>query len=248
MSTKIVAARIATSAGVTTVVTRASSPANISKLVRYIEATKGSPQITPVINGENILDLTDEELAQSTVSLAQSLASFDIEIPPLHTRFVPDAEPVRDRHFWVLHGLAPHGTLYIDNGAHKALQDKAGLLPIGIVDVEGNFAQHEAVRLVVVDRLSTPGPDGKCYIGPGIEVGRAIVNYSAPEVARIKGHKSVDIGGLLGYADSEYVAPRQYISFFKSVSRPVTPSFENMPILPGLTTIDAITINPASQR
>ncbi|CAI4218806.1 unnamed protein product [Parascedosporium putredinis] len=215
MSTKIVAARIATSAGVTTVVTRASSPANISKLVRYIEATKGSPQITPF---------------------------------PLHTRFVPDAEPVRDRHFWVLHGLAPHGTLYIDNGAHKALQDKAGLLPIGIVDVEGNFAQHEAVRLVVVDRLSTPGPDGKCYIGPGIEVGRAIVNYSAPEVARIKGHKSVDIGGLLGYADSEYVAPRQYISFFKSVSRPVTPSFENMPILPGLTTIDAITINPASQR
>jgi glutamate 5-kinase len=43
--------------------------------------------------------------------------------------------------------------VYIDHGAWHALGDKAGLLPAGIVDVEGSFAQQEAVRLVVVKRL-----------------------------------------------------------------------------------------------
>lgn len=256
MSTKIVAARIATSAGVTTVITRASTPDNISKLVRYIHATKGSPCLTPPCIHENGADSAEELLIQSTSSLAQStptlsrsLSSLDLEMPPLHTRFLPDADPVRDRHFWVLHGLAPHGTLYIDSGAHKALLDKAGLLPIGVVDVEGNFSHHEAVRLVVVEKVCPPGPDGKPWEGPGIEVGRAIVNYSATEVARIKGRKSVEIGALLGYADSEYVAARQYISFFKRESRPVTPSFEHMPFQPPpLSAIDSITVNPMSPR
>ena len=56
------------------------------------------------------------------------------------------------------------------------------------------------------------------------EVGRALVNYSAAEIARIKGMKSSEIGGALGYADSEYVALRENVSLTKEKSRPVTPS------------------------
>jgi len=52
------------------------------------------------------------------------------------------------------------------------------------------------------------------------------VNYSAAEIARIKGVRSAEITGLLGYADSEYVALRENISFFVRESRPVTPSLE----------------------
>ena len=59
-----------------------------------------------------------------------------------------------------------------------------------------------------------------------MEVGRALVNYSAAEIARIKGVRSGEIQGLLGYAESEYVALRENISFFKRESRPVTPSLE----------------------
>ncbi|KAK5012595.1 Glutamate 5-kinase, partial [Cryomyces antarcticus] len=44
MSTKIVAARLATSAGVTTVITRSSKPGNISAIVRYAEAQKAAAQ------------------------------------------------------------------------------------------------------------------------------------------------------------------------------------------------------------
>ncbi|KAI0840463.1 glutamate 5-kinase [Hypoxylon sp. FL0890] len=216
MSTKIVAARLATSAGVTTVITKSSSPGNIVKIVRYLQARKkyASSQPSPT-TGED----AEDPLSQSTASLALDT----IEKPPLHTRFLPFSQPIRDRYFWILHGLAPHGTIYIDVGAHRALSDKAGLLPVGVVDVEGNFAQQEAVRLVVVERRSEIGPDGKLWEGPGVEVGRALVNYAAPEITRIKGHRSTQIESVLGYADSEYVADRDSVSLFRRESRPVTP-------------------------
>jgi glutamate 5-kinase len=157
---------------------------------------------------------------------------------PLHTRFIASPQPIRDRYFWLLHGLTPHGTVYIDAGAHRALENKAGLLPVGIVDVAGSFAQQEAVRLVVVERLPKPAvvaeggggaggnANAKLWEGPGVEVGRALVNYSAAEIARIKGVRSSEIEGLLGYAESEYVALRENISFFVRESRPVTPTLD----------------------
>lgn len=224
MSTKIVAARLATSAGVTTVITRSSNPGNIVNIVRYVQGMKtSSPQPVTPPSGKIIKSSSaslEEPLARSTSSLKVELNAK----APLHTRFIPSPQPIRDRYFWLLHGLAPHGTIYIDAGAHRALGDKAGLLPVGVVDVEGTFAQQEAVRLVVVNRLPRGNP--KLWEGPGVEVGRALVNYSAAEITRIKGAKSSEIQGLLGYADSEYVALRENISFFERESRPVTPSIE----------------------
>ncbi|KAF6842439.1 glutamate 5-kinase [Colletotrichum musicola] len=224
MMTKIVAARLATSAGVTTIITRSSNPGNIVKIVRYIQAqSKYSPHHS---DGENDHDHDEDPLSQSTASLRLDQAA---EKPPLHTRFLPSPDPIRDRHFWLIHGLKPHGTLYIDAGAHSALLRKAGLLPAGVLDVEGNFAQQEAVRLVVVERLQAPNPTtGKMWGGTPVEVGRALVNYAAPEVMRIRGVQSSEIGGLLGYADSEYVAERQHIRIFSRESRPVTPSLEKV--------------------
>lgn len=102
--------------------------------------------------------------------------------------------------------------MFIDDGAYKALTrtDKAGLLPVGVVDVEGNFAQQDAVSLVVVKRLPQGG-----YEVLGKEVGRALVNYSSTEIARIKGERSSAIQEKLGYADGEYVAYRDNTAFFE---------------------------------
>ncbi|KAI1351640.1 glutamate 5-kinase [Xylaria sp. FL0043] len=248
MGTKIVAARLATSAGVTTVITRSSSPGNIVKIVRYLQATRSLPtsasqsslsQMNYSTEESSAVVTPAETLSRSTASLALET----IEKPPLHTRFLPLSTPIRDRYFWLLHGLAPHGTLYIDAGAHAALSDKAGLLPVGVLDVEGNFAQQEAVRLVVVDRRAAPSSiDTQPANSSGsttpipvaakweacnpVEVGRALVNYAAPEIARIKGHRSGKIGELLGYADSEYVAHRENISLFRRESRPVSPALD----------------------
>ncbi|KAI9702505.1 MAG: hypothetical protein M1836_000985 [Candelina mexicana] len=222
MATKIVAARLATSAGVTTVIARSSNPGNILNIVKHVEATEQTNGIAP-------LATVTPSSSEETLSSSISFLSLDGEPrAPLHTRFLPDPEPIRDRYFWLLHGLAPYGTVYIDEGAYRAVADKAGLLPVGVVDVEGHFAQQEAVRIVVVKRRQSPAAGEENYekIEPApVEVGRALVNYSAAEIARIKGLRTTEIHRVLGYADSEYIALRQNISFFKRErSRPVTPS------------------------
>lgn len=215
MSTKLIAARLGTSAGVTVIITRSSNPGNILNIVNYLYAESNQS------SGES--DSDEESLIAASTSLNLMAPSGSSNGPPLHTRFLPSSDPIRDRHFWLLHTLNPHGTIYIDQGAHRALVGKAGLLPVGVVDVEGNFAQHEPVRVVVVNRLSSPGPDGKMRGDYAEEVGRALVNYASAEITRIMGHQSSEIEELLGYADSEYVVNRQQMVFFRKDSRPTTP-------------------------
>ncbi|KAL1598852.1 Glutamate 5-kinase [Paraconiothyrium brasiliense] len=288
MSTKIVAARLATSAGVTTIITKSSKPGNIVAIIKHAEAQRptrissrnsmtnfqddGMP-LSQTAN-LNLHNSTHDVSSNTQATPARSPSpQLDTEQVPLHTRFLPIAHPIRDRYFWILHGLAPHGTIYIDNGAWKALSDKAGLLPVGIVDVDGHFAQQEAVRVVVVKRLPAASPKVTPKAAPPIapvpsrtaahpvlnsghapythpalthsmssssittpplfelhdpapfEIGRAVVNYSASEIKRIKGLHSTQIHDALGYADSEYVALRENIAFFGiEKSRPNTPS------------------------
>ncbi|KAH3982913.1 hypothetical protein HBI56_147260 [Parastagonospora nodorum] len=281
MSTKIVAARLATSAGVTTIITKSSKPGNIGAIMRHAEQERkkgmSSRNSTSNLQDHNdgvplaqtaALNLhnSNHDLSASTSSLDQAPLSpslhADSDTVPLHTRFLPISHPIRDRYFWILHGLAPHGTIYIDQGAWNALNDKAGLLPVGIVDVDGHFAQQEAVRVVVVKRLPKSSPkslpttpaasshgvhapipirhplphSSSSYAreeGPRpyelhnpapMEIGRAVVNYSAVEIRRIMGLHSTQIREALGYADSEYVALRENIAFTgRERSRPSTP-------------------------
>lgn len=196
MSTKIVAAKLATSAGVATVITKSSKPRNVHDIVEYLQS----------------LPQREEESSSSSEPIPNKVPP-----PPLHTRFLPSETPIQSRSFWLLYGLKPHGTVYIDRGAYNALQTKAGLLPAGVVGVDGHFAQQEAVRLVVVEKTSPSALNGDFphHGEEPKEVGRALVNYGSIEIARVKGHRSTQIQSLLGYADSEYVALRENISFFR---------------------------------
>ena len=221
MGTKIVAARLATAAGVTTVITRSSKPGNISSIVRYIEAQKVE-QRSSTSSGNNTPPHEripkDEPLQKTAIVNGTSTPRLaEPTLPPLHTRFLPNPHPIRDRYFWLLHGLAPHGKLYIDSGAYSALTNKAGLLPVGVIDVEGNFSQQECVRIMALPHREAPLVEGE-------EVGRAIVNYSAAEIKRIRGVRSSQIAEIIGYADSEYIALRESVALFRrELSRPVTP-------------------------
>ena len=234
MSTKIVAARLATSAGVTTIITHSSKPSNIFQIVDYLQSKSPAPaaKLSPSSSRPET-PAPPDTLTGSTLSVRSEVDP--PEKPPLHTRFLPNPHPIRDRSFWLLHGLAPHGTIFIDEGAFKALSRKAGLLPVGILDVEGTFAQQEAVRLIVIPQRqpihtklapnNVADAQGVPVDVPPVEVGRALVNYSAAEIIRIKGLRSTEIGGVLGYADSEYVALRENVSLMRKLeSRPVTPS------------------------
>ena len=227
MSTKIVAARLATSAGVTTIITKSSKPGNIPGIVSYLQSLPSPWTESP----------SDSQIISSSDAPAATALPLP-SVTPLHTRFIPSAHPIRNRSFWLLHGLTPHGTLYIDRGAMNALLQKAGLLPVGIVGVDGHFAQQEAVRVCVMDRPSSSKKslalDGDFLNGhlqpfsalasKAEEVGRAVVNYSSVEIDRIKGIRSSQISTILGYADSEYVALRENIALLvQDRSRPETP-------------------------
>ena len=223
MATKITAARLATSAGTSTIITKSSKPGNISDIIHYLHPN-------PTTNG------TSDTAHPPTMPISPP------SNPPLHTLFTPSPTPIRTRAFWILHALSPLGTLYIDRGAATALHTRSNLLPIGIVSVSGTFAQQECVRLVVVDKLSlgslsseNSNKESMSFINlsKGDEIGRAVVNYSSAEIARIKGVKGSEIEAMLGYADSEYVAFRENVSLFEhahSRSRPDTPSGMRSPI------------------
>jgi glutamate 5-kinase len=194
MSTKIIAARRATAAGVTTVITRSSNPGAIRTIIQSLDSDKAPA--------------------------------------PLHTRFLPAPNPIRDRHFWLLHCFAPHGNVYIDDKAYRALVGKANLFPSGIVGVEGSFAQQEAVRIFVGPKPAANGSSSPPRTPGGErdgaeEVGRAIMNYSSAETNRIKGMRSSQISHVLGYAETEYAAFRENIALFKAdVSRTATPKLD----------------------
>lgn len=75
------------------------------------------------------------------------------------------------------------GTIFIDEGAVKAVVEKKGsLLPAGIVKIEGTFEPGDVV--------SVAGPNGNV-------VARGLTNYGSEQVEQIRGKKSADVRSLL---------------------------------------------------
>ncbi|CAR24861.1 glutamate 5-kinase [Lachancea thermotolerans CBS 6340] len=199
MTTKLIAAELATNAGVNTIIMKSTEPSNISKVVSYMQSRESA---TTSANGD-IEELQKLELL--------SLQEGDV---PLHTRFVADKKQMhlKNREFWMLHGLVSKGAIIIDRGAHAALtrKNKAGLLPAGVIEVEGNFHEHECIDLKVGARLENGELDPACELET---IGRARCNYTSLEISKIKGLQSDQIENVLGYADSEYVAHRENLAF-----------------------------------
>lgn len=134
MATKLIAAELATGAGVATVICHGSKPDNILPIA---SATPPMP--------------TDAEPAllgppSTSAPIASSEAS-----TPLHTLFLPKSSPLSDRKFWIAYGLSPRGSVVIDAGAYRAISRDSGgrLLAAGVLRVEGSFMAGQAVRVWV---------------------------------------------------------------------------------------------------
>ncbi|EDO18876.1 hypothetical protein Kpol_1023p45 [Vanderwaltozyma polyspora DSM 70294] len=208
METKLVAADLATNAGVHTIVMKSDVPENINKIVDYIQSLdinlsgNGEKKIEEE-NGCDLFELQRKEL--------ERLEEMEV---PLHTKFLAndDNHHLKNREFWILHGLVANGAVIIDEGAYKALtrRNKAGLLPAGVIEVEGSFHELECVELKIGKRL----PNGELDTSiPLRTCGKARCDYSSIEISRIKGLQSDEIENELGYADSEYVAQRENMAF-----------------------------------
>jgi glutamate 5-kinase len=106
------------------------------------------------------------------------------------TRFLPRRGRVSSFKLWLRYGKPARGRLSVDAGAERALRERGtSLLPVGVVEVEGEFEAGDAVEVRCQDRL----------------VGKGIVGYSAAELRRIKGLKTEQVKELLPRATEEAV-------------------------------------------
>lgn len=198
METKLIAADLATNAGITTIICHSNHPENILDIVHYSHEFDNSYRYSELESEE-----TEEEFSVSNLKEEQRLQELNM---PLHTRFIGRPKNhVKNKQFWLLHGLKPKGSLIVDYGCFLAItrQNRAGLLPVGIIEVEGNFNQLECIEL----KLGFKGSDKT------VAFGRGRCNYSSGEIDKIKGLQSDKVSERLEYCDSEYVAHRENLAF-----------------------------------
>ncbi|AOA64169.1 Gamma-glutamyl kinase [Komagataella phaffii CBS 7435] len=210
MTTKLIAADLGVSAGVTTIICKSEHPEQILDIVEY------SIRADRVENEAKYLVINEEETVEQFQEINRSelreLNKLDI---PLHTRFVGHSfNAVNNKEFWLLHGLKANGAIIIDPGCYKAItrKNKAGILPAGIISVEGNFHEYECVDV----KVGLRDPDDPHSLDPNEElyvVGRARCNYPSNQINKIKGLQSSQIEQVLGYADGEYVVHRDNLAF-----------------------------------
>ena len=151
METKLIAAEIATAAGVTTIITSSKDPSCIFRIIEYdmqirLREFRSGPGPSSTIstkpNGANNLPPRNQDVYKSLTR-------------PPHTLFTASLDPMPDLKSWTSHTLKPSGSVVIDAGAYHALahRDSGGkLLAAGVIGVIGVFASEQAVRLVIPRR------------------------------------------------------------------------------------------------
>jgi glutamate 5-kinase len=109
------------------------------------------------------------------------------------TRFHPQERRTSSFKLWLKYAKPSSGTVLVDSGAERALREQGtSLLPVGVIDVEGDFEAGDAVEIA-------SAADGRRPVGKGI------TNYSAAELRRVKGLKSGEVRELLPRATAEAV-------------------------------------------
>ncbi|MFN5165866.1 MAG: glutamate 5-kinase [Pseudomonadota bacterium] len=103
------------------------------------------------------------------------------------TALVAATPKLAARKQWMLDQLQLRGAVVVDAGAAAKLRDEGkSLLPIGITEVQGEFARG--------DVIAVRAPDGT-------ELARGLANYSAAETRLVARKPSSQIESLLGYAN-----------------------------------------------
>lgn len=110
------------------------------------------------------------------------------------TLFLPRADRLNSKKYWIAFTLRSRGKLVIDEGAGRAILEKGkSLLPSGICSVEGDF---------------TVGDPVTCVDQEGTVIAKGLVNFSASEIRKIMGLKTAKIQQILGNKDYDEVIHR----------------------------------------
>jgi glutamate 5-kinase len=149
MRSKVVAAEMATAAGIGTVIASGLEPGTIGRV-----------------------------------------AGGEAEAGALGTWFPPRPGRYSSFKLWLKYAKPARGRIDVDAGAARALREGGtSLLPVGIVQVTGEFDAGDAVEI-------THGP---AYVGKGI------CNYSAQELREVRGLKSAAVRAQLPHGPEEAI-------------------------------------------
>ena len=103
------------------------------------------------------------------------------------TQLLAETMPLAARKQWLADHLQVCGELALDVGAAKALTiGGKSLLPIGVINVSGDFERGEMVG---------------CFDSNNKEIARGLINYSAAETRKILRCSSNEIEIILGYVN-----------------------------------------------
>jgi len=198
METKLIAADIATAAGVTTAIISSKRPENILSVIEFHQRNPLkvlSEPSTPrePLSGRTSPTLTMSKPDASLIQVEEASGHRPAISRPPHTLFKASSAPLRDLKSWTSHTLFPAGSVIIDAGAHLVLSRRESggrLLAVGVRGVLGAFASGQAVRICIVqgDSISSASQEaareryGKGYVStrPGTPT---------PEVALVQGEE-----------------------------------------------------------
>lgn len=114
------------------------------------------------------------------------------------TLFRPGAEKLEARKRWMVSGVSHKGEVVVDSGAAAALRDhNRSLLPAGITGVKGEFRRGDIVYILDQE---------------GAKIACGMANYGAEAISRIRGVRSEQIQGALGYDYGQEVVHRNNLA------------------------------------
>ncbi|KAJ2160973.1 Glutamate 5-kinase [Coemansia sp. RSA 552] len=183
MATKLIAAELATAAGVTTIITRGSTPQKAIDIIDYFS----NPELAP--------DAPVPQSALCTRFVAKSRPMIDRKWWILHGMYCAGT-------IYVDAGAVV-----------ALAKFKKSLFAAGIKHVEGVFSSNQAVRVVYEPEQATHGSSDSLTSADSvkpdvIEIGHGLANYSSTEAKRIRGCHSSEFEAILGYCDSDSVISR----------------------------------------
>ena len=94
---------------------------------------------------------------------------------------------------WLQAHLSPKGSVFVDDGALRALKGGKSLLPVGVRKMDGEFARGDAVHIRDMN---------------GRILGMGLIAYSTADAAKIIGKASDKIPEILGYLGREELIHR----------------------------------------
>ena len=107
--------------------------------------------------------------------LAEAVAG----VPGMGTVVLPRSQPMSARKLWIGFAVAARGRVMVDEGARRALTERAvSLLPAGVTGVAGEFRADDAVEIA--------GPDGSVFA-------KGLSRFSSDELSTVLGRHSADL-------------------------------------------------------